>query len=183
MNPNYNQLLIENKTLYTERLKLRPFTINDAQDVYEYASDKSTVEYLTWLPHKDIGHTKQVIEKFYIPYPGTYAIEENVSNKCIGSLGLIVNNKSDIVTYGIALNRKFWNKGYATEVLKEAINFTFEVLNASKFEGEHIVGNYSSGKIMKKCGMKYMGKGIIEIREEIKDTEQYSITKLDWNKI
>ncbi|MDK2587224.1 GNAT family N-acetyltransferase [Romboutsia sedimentorum] len=180
---NYNQILVENKTMYTERLKLRPFTIDDAKYVYEYASDEQTVKYLTWPMHKDIEHTKRVIENFYIPYPGTYAVEENVSGKCIGSLGISINDKSDSVTYGIAINSQFWNKGYATEILTKAIKFTFEVLKAKKAHGEHLIGNDASGKIMLKCGMQYIGKGLIEIRGENKDTHQYAINLSDWHQI
>lgn len=50
--------LAENRTLETERLLLRPVTLDDAEDMFEYSSDEENTRY-TFLPNKDLEETKK----------------------------------------------------------------------------------------------------------------------------
>ena len=43
---NYPLIFAENQRIETERLILRPVTLADAEDMYEYASDEETVRYV-----------------------------------------------------------------------------------------------------------------------------------------
>ena len=43
---NYPLIFAENQRIETERLILRPVTLDDAEDMYEYASDEETVRYV-----------------------------------------------------------------------------------------------------------------------------------------
>ena len=43
---NMEEKLLLNNYLETERLYLRPVTIEDAEDMYEYTSDPETVKYM-----------------------------------------------------------------------------------------------------------------------------------------
>ena len=46
-------LLAENIVLETERLILRPLTLEDAADVFEYVSDEETMEHI-FEPHTSL---------------------------------------------------------------------------------------------------------------------------------
>lgn len=41
--------------LETERLLLRKFSLEDAKDMYEYASDSEVAKYVMWNPHQTIN--------------------------------------------------------------------------------------------------------------------------------
>ena len=50
--------------LHTERLDLRPFTVEDAQDVFEcWESDPDVEKYMFWCSHNDIEKTKNWVRK------------------------------------------------------------------------------------------------------------------------
>ena len=50
--------------LHTERLDLRPFTAEDAQDVFEcWESDPDVAKYMFWCSHNDIEKTKNWVRK------------------------------------------------------------------------------------------------------------------------
>ena len=51
-----------NPTLETKRLILRKITVNDAQDIFDYASDKKIDRYISWDYHKSIEDTNKYIE-------------------------------------------------------------------------------------------------------------------------
>lgn len=40
-----------------ERIILRPFTLDDVNDVFLYTSDELVTKYLTWPPHTSLAET------------------------------------------------------------------------------------------------------------------------------
>lgn len=51
--------------LETERMILRPITMDDAEDMYAYGSDPEVTRYVTWHAHQSIEETQQFIS-FYL---------------------------------------------------------------------------------------------------------------------
>ena len=139
----------------SERLEYRSFRREDAEDVFEYASDGQVTKYLTWPTHQTLEQTTTVLERFYITNPLCYAIIKD--GKCIGSLNITLSENKE-ATFGIALNRLYWNRGYATEILKAAICYSFDNLDVEAVKGEHFLGNDASGSVMKKLGMEFVGE-------------------------
>ena len=63
----------------TERLLLRPVTLNDAEAMFEYASDKENTRY-TFPTNQSLEETKNNIAQFYLANPlGRWGIEAMVS--------------------------------------------------------------------------------------------------------
>lgn len=52
--------------------------------------------------------------------------------------------------------KKHWGKGIMAEALAKIIEFSFEVVGFNRFHAKHDVGNINSGKVMIKCGMRYI---------------------------
>ena len=158
----------------TSRLILRSFTLDDAEDIFEYASDEEVTKYLTWKTHKNIEETINVIKTFYLN-DNTFCIELKDEKKCIGAIEL--RPKGDIFSFGYVLNRKYWNRGIMTEVLQKMIELTFDELGAKKFEGDYYEGNEASATVMKKCGMICQGiKRRFECKGNIFTEISYAIT-------
>ena len=68
--------LAKNRQLETERLILRPITMSDASDMFEYASDKETTHHV-FSTHKTLKETEWVIANLFMRAPlGHFAIEE-----------------------------------------------------------------------------------------------------------
>lgn len=59
----YNKILTENSVLKSERLILRPFSLEDVNDVYLYARDDLVKKYLTWSSHIDIVQTEKTLSE------------------------------------------------------------------------------------------------------------------------
>ena len=150
------------KNIETKRLILRGFTIEDVEDVYDYAKDEETVRYLTWPVHKDIQATEKIVKEFYMN-DNTFAITLKESNKCIGCIDIRIDEKNNKLEFGYVLNKKHWNKGYMSEVLKEVIRYSFLELNLNRVEATYYAGNIGSRRVMEKCGMKKEGIGIQEV--------------------
>lgn len=179
---DYNKIIRENSTIESNRLILRPFSMKDVQDVYLYASDDIVTKHLTWSPHVDISETEKMVKELYMNKPGIFAIELKSERKCIGCIDLRICAEHDKASFGYVLNRKYWNKGYMTEALKLIIDFAFSKLVLNRIESTHYVGNEASGRVMQKCGMKYEGTGLQEVKIKgiFRDVVHYAILREDW---
>jgi len=179
---DYNEILLQNSVLESDRLILRPFSMDDVDDVYQYASDDIVTKYLTWPSHKSLAQTEKVVKEFYMGRAGIYAIELKAEHKCIGCIELRLCPEHDKASFGYVLNRKYWNRGYMTEALKLILELSFNKLGLNRVEATHYAGNEASGRVMEKCGMKFEGKGLKEVKVKgiYHDVIHYGILKDDW---
>ena len=53
--------------LETDRLLLRPFTLDDAEGLYAYASHPEVGPPAGWRPHRSVEESRQVIENIFDP--------------------------------------------------------------------------------------------------------------------
>lgn len=179
---DYNEIIKENSILESSRLILRPFSIEDVDDVLLYTSDDIVTKYLTWPSYKDKSEAEEVVKKFYIDKIGVFAIELKSENKCIGCIDLrlcIEHNKASI---GYVLNRKYWNNNYMSEALSLILDLSFSKLELNRIEATHYVGNEGSGRVMQKCGMEYEGTGLQEVKVKgtFYDVAHYAILREQW---
>ena len=148
------------KTLETERLILRKFTIEDAQGMYNnWASNEKVIRFSTWVLHKDVNETKEVIKNWIKSYAeGSYnwVVELKDTHEVIGRIWE-ENNKHKTITLGYCYGSKYWNKGYGTEALRRIIEYLLNEQDFYLVTACHWSSNPASGKVMQKAGMKYDG--------------------------
>ncbi len=174
--------------LESERLILRKFRINDAESSFKnwMNSDKVT-EFLRWKSHESIEITKRVLNDWIENYKRNdfyhWAIIPKELNEPIGTISVVgMDEKIDMVHIGYCIGSNWWNRGYTSEVLSILIPFFFEEVKVNRIESQFDTYNTNSGRVMKKCGLKYEGclrqadwsnKGIV-------DACMYSILAKDY---
>jgi len=146
--------------LNTNRLYLRPFTVEDAQDVFDcWESDPDVAKYMFWCSHNDIEQSKKWVrkEKNKIEDADWYrfALILRENDALIGT-GLIYYEE-EVNCWEIAYNlgKKYWGKGYATEAMKEILSFAHDELGIEEVVGRYAKENLASGKVLRKLGFKY----------------------------
>lgn len=151
---------ISNVILYTARLTLRPWTLNDLVDLYEYASVDGVGQMAGWLPHKTQEESLAILQKF-ISEKKTFAIEFN--GKVIGSLGIEQYNEEELPELqfkqgreiGYVLSKDYWGQGLIPEAVSAVIQYLFGVLKLDFLVCGHFVENVQSQKAQEKCGFKH----------------------------
>jgi RimJ/RimL family protein N-acetyltransferase len=101
------------------KLVLRPPVLDDAGALYQrVARDPEVTKYLLWSPHPDVAATRRVItEKLNAtPDERTWAIELRHSGQVVG-LASCRRPVPHSVEIGYCLGRRWWGKGYMSEVL------------------------------------------------------------------
>lgn len=180
---------IGTQNIETQRLVLRKFTLKDADDMYRnWANDGEVTKFLTWPTHSDVEVSKKVLNIWINEYENNtnyqWCIELKENNEAIGSIGVVnLKENIDAVEIGYCIGRKYWNKGITSEALTALIKFFFEEVEVKRVEARHDSNNPNSGKVMKKCGMKYEGKRMKADRNNtgICDVLLYGMTFDDYN--
>ena len=166
-----NELIdISNVVLKTERLILRPFTLEDLNDFYEYARVDGVGQMAGWISHQNIEKSKQILDNF-ISEKKTFAITYN--NKVIGSLGIEFYDEKKIPEYnfqkgreiGFVLSKDYWGQGFMPEAVKAYINTSnlYNVLEVQK----RIIDDYKDD--IAKYSTKMMKEKVRECFESIPD--------------
>lgn len=154
---------METERVETARLVLRPWRMEDAEDLYEYAKDPEVGLNAGWKPHDDVEESRKIIKWFTDPEkPGVlFALEEKESGRVIGSLGIEEDGHrpgvEGVFSLGYALSHVCWGKGLMTEAANAAIDYAFQVLGARLLSITHYPFNARSKRVIEKCGFHYEG--------------------------
>lgn len=175
------------KTLETERLILRKMTLEDAEDMFEYASDPDVAKYTTWDAHQSIKDSKFfleiVVERYKNRQITDWGIVHKEEGKLIGTCGFaechLFHSRAEI---GYALSRKYWRQGYMSEAVTAIIRFGFQTMNLNRIEARCEVENIASARVMEKVGMQFEGilRQHIFTKGKYCDLKIYSILRQDF---
>ena len=177
------------KTLHTDRLVLRRFTVDDAEDMFHnWASDEKVTRYLTWQPHESVDFTRQLLVGWVEAYDSdkTYNWAIQSDGKVIGGISVVrMSDTSEYAELGYCLGHAYWNKGLMSEAANAVIRSLFSEIGVHRVCISHATENPGSGKVAQKCGMTYEGTK----REHFKtaagkfvDIAEYGILRSEWEK-
>ncbi len=175
--------------LETERLLLKKLSLNDAEDIFEYANEEEVTKYVIWNRHNSVVDAIEFInfaaQEFQNGNAIIWGLEVKKERKVIGTIDLRnFNNEHKCGEIGYCISNKYWNKGFASEALKEIINFGFERLYLNRLEAHCELENTASWRVMEKAGMTYEGilREKVLIKEKFRSMKMYSILKSEFYK-
>ncbi len=144
----------------TERLLLRPFCIEDTNDVFRcWESDPDVAKYMFWRSHNDINKTKEWIAFELAQIPSDcwfrWAVTTLDTNELIGTGLIYFEEEYHLFEIGYNFGKKYWGKGYATETMRAIIDFAQNDLMIRELVGRYAKDNQDSGKVLEKLGFVY----------------------------
>ncbi|MDD6871508.1 MAG: GNAT family N-acetyltransferase [Clostridiales bacterium] len=156
------------KTLETDRLILRPFREDDAEDFYAYARVEGVGEAAGWTHHRSIDESRAILADF-IKKDDVYALELKQTGRVIGSLGLhAVNNGEEYNPQrelGYVLSRDHWGKGLMSEAAARAVSYAFEDMALNTLWCAHFIDNDRSRRVIEKTGFRYLKPFVYNTRD------------------
>lgn len=149
--------------LETDRLILRRFKIDDAKIAFNnWTGNNRVTEFLRWHTHRDVFETESVFLEWIKAYnkadfyQWAIVLKENREN--IGTISVVeIKENISCLHIGYCIGYNYWSKGYTSEAFKCIIEFLFNEVEANRIESQHDPNNIASGKVMKRCGLKYEG--------------------------
>ncbi len=146
--------------LETERLILRRWNEDDAEDLYRYASDPNVGPIAGWPPHQSVAESRAVIVGVFCGAEA-YAVCLKSDNRPIGAIELKLNGHTDLTErddeceLGYWLGRPFWGQGIMPEAVREMLRHAFCDLGMQKVWCGYYDGNVKSRRVQEKCGFRY----------------------------
>ena len=144
-------------TIETDRLFIRKLTMEDAEDMFDYASNDEVTKYVSWDTHRTIKDTKNFLSYVMDQYNRAkvapfFGVELKETGKLIGTVDFVWwkpdhRNGRDWLCHFSSL----LGKGICTEAAKALIDFGFNQMNLVRIQARCFVENIASAKVMEKC--------------------------------
>ncbi|WP_309641567.1 GNAT family N-acetyltransferase [Flavobacterium sp.] len=148
------------KILETNRLYLRPMTVDDAENIHALNLDPEVIQFTGDEAFENVESAKIFLENYdhYTQYGfGRWAVIEKESEAFLGWCGLKYTPELDAFDIGFRFFKKYWNKGYATESAAACIDLGFNQYKMPKIVGRSRTENKASIKVLEKIGLTYSG--------------------------
>lgn len=179
-------------TIETERLILRRFTLQDADDMYKkWINDKEIQSNYGEPVYENIDSVTELLKIWIRSYCNTeyyrWAIVLKETNENIGHIAFCdINLKHHFADIEYCISRFYQRKGYASEALSALINFTFKKTGLNRLQAFHRGRNIASGKVLQKSMMRCEGilrqSFYYKEENEYDDKIYYGILKEDFLK-
>jgi len=148
------------ETIESERILLRPLTLEDAGFILELLNTDGFIKYIGDRNVRTVDQAKTYILngplKSYETNGFGLSLAELKSNRMpVGMCGLLKRDYLDHADIGFAFLPRYTGKGYAHEIVKEIIRFGLDELRMQKIFAIVLPGNFSSVKLLEKTGFRF----------------------------
>ncbi len=168
------------------RLLLRPFVPEDAAVVEPLLDHPEISAGTLSIPHPyPKGGAVPWIAEHEVSWRqgrlSTWAVTLSGDGTIVGAMSLKINLTHQSAELGYWIARAAWGRGYATDAVRAAIGFAFDVLGLHRVDAHHLVENPASGTVMRKAGMLHEGRrrGAVVRAGVPRDVEEYAILRTD----
>jgi len=153
----------EQPTLATERLVLRPFTPDDADDVHEIVSDREIAYNTAHIPHPypegmAADWIRLITSRWLTGESAVFAVTLRRGGGLIAAVGLEIEPHHKRGELGYWVAKEHWSAGYATEAARAVVAFGFAQLGLNRVQAHHYSRNPASGRVLQKIGMEHEGR-------------------------
>ena len=155
--------MLEQPTLTTERLVLRPLTARDVPDLVRHAGRREIADTTISIPHP---YSEEQAQEWLVSNAGlfargkavVFAIQPKREATLAGAVGLRdLDPEHSQAEMGFWMRVELWGKGYATEAARAVLGFGFERLGLNRIYAHHMARNPASGRVLAKIGMQKEG--------------------------
>jgi RimJ/RimL family protein N-acetyltransferase len=179
--------------LETARLRLRRFTVDDADALVELDSDPEVMRYITGgrpTPREAYvnGFLPRWLEIYeQQPLLGYWAAECLPGWEFLGWFHLRDDRiEPEYLELGYRLRRAEWGRGYATEGARALLKHGFMRVGAEKISARTLLGNRASQRVMEKCRLRRTGEFVypdslaIGVARDERRACKYEISRAEW---
>jgi ribosomal-protein-alanine N-acetyltransferase len=151
-------------TLESDRLILRPLTLDDAPAVFDGCRDPRVTEFTSFDTHQSVETSVAYIRDIALPHyadgrPEPFGIAwKHAPERVIGCTGARVSAFGEsILEGGYWIAASEWGKGVATEAFGRLVRYLFETRPVHRVQAVVFPGNAASERVLTKLGFRYEG--------------------------
>jgi len=147
-----------NLQIETQRLQMRPFEEEDAEEMMALNDDPEVLQYTGDVQFQSLEALRAFLrnyaqyERFHV---GRLLLINKETQEVLGWCGLKYDEKLQEYDIGYRLFKKYWGYGYATEGALVCLNYGFNILGINSIVGRSRVENKASIRVFEKLNMKF----------------------------
>jgi [ribosomal protein S5]-alanine N-acetyltransferase len=174
-------------TLVTDRLLLRPFTLDDGEALFALQSNAHVLRYWDAPPWTERDRADRFIAACQaMAADGTgarLAIDRISDGAFVGWCSLTRwNPEFRSASLGYCLGEPAWGKGYATEAGRGLLHWAFTALDLNRVQAETDTRNAASARVLEKLG--FMREGTLRedcvVNGDVSDSWVYGLLRREW---
>ena len=143
----------------TSRLRLRPFTMDDLDDLYLIFGDAEVMRHITGGKVRSRAETetglRRTIEGWQARGFGFWAVTMKAQDTVIGYCGYMPLDDTPEIEHAYGIARAHWGKGFATEAAFACLRYGFEEMKLDRIVAVVNPQNVHSQRVLEKLGMKH----------------------------
>jgi RimJ/RimL family protein N-acetyltransferase len=155
--------LVRAPRLSTERLRLRPLSVDDAAFVLRLVNEPDFLEHIGDKGLRDFVGAKRFLRqgswtRQELAGHGMLAVEPLIGGEPLGVCGLLHRPALDLSDVGFAFLSTHRGRGYATEAAREVVRYGREQLGLERVHGLVSPANAASIRVLEKLGLQRRGE-------------------------
>ena len=174
-------------TLQTARLRLRPFTDDDAGALFALHSNAYVLRYWDSPPwsaparaERFIGTCRQLADE---GSGARLAIDRLSDRTFVGWCSLTCWNPDfRSASLGYCLGEAAWGQGYATEAARALLQWAYDTLDLNRVQAETDTRNVASARVLEK--LAFVREGTLRedciVNGDVSDSWVYGLLRRDW---
>lgn len=158
----------DERILRSERLRLRPVTMEDAGKFHKYlGTDEIMVRYTNWNPCATLESTREKlendIEQWEVQGDRCWAIE--MDSRVVGSISAYDRSEDgSSIEVGYSVFRPEWGKGIASEAVSLVVDYLFHAEGYKELRAWTHEDNIASSKALQASGFVLESRGAGEFQ-------------------
>jgi ribosomal-protein-alanine N-acetyltransferase len=150
----------ESKSYETERLIIRPMSLEDADLILELYNMPNFIKFIGNRNIRNLEDAENYIQSKFLPQFdklgfGNYLIVLKEGNQKIGGVGIFEREGLDIVDIGFSVLEKFEGKGYMFEAAQKVKSIGMNDFGLKKVSAITTKDNISSQKLIERLGLRF----------------------------
>ena len=175
-------------TIKTDRLRLRPLTLEDAPTIQRLAGRREVAAMTRSIPHPlSLGQAQEWLAARLTEIAEGKCVAFGVvlvrTGEFIGTIGLVnIDTEHCCAEMGFWIGVEWWGQGYATEAARAVVQHGFEALGLNRIHAHHMTKNPASGRVLQKAGLRREGllRQAIRKWDNFEDVVLCAILRQDW---
>lgn len=172
--------------LGTDRLRIRPMTVEDAATVVGYRNDDDVARFQDWpMPYSlaDAQRLTRESELLGGPVAGEWVnLAIDVDGEMVGDLAVWIDASSEFAMIGYTIATDHQGNGFSVEATEMMLRWLFDTAGVHRVGATLDPRNVASASVLERCGFQYVGTARSSAlqRGEWTDDARFSLPSDDW---
>lgn len=164
-------------TIETARLRLRPLTPGDADDLHRLWTEPGVRRYL-WDDEviargRVVATVEESVASFASRGYGLWAVSPRAGGAFIGFCGFWHFHEPPRLELLYGIDPAHWHRGFATEAARAVMRYGFDELSFERIEASTDAANAASARVLERAGMSFRKRETADGR----DTVFYAVSR------